>query len=165
MDMHRAAGEDAAVVFALNDELTAHHARAPIFWPHLAETDESSHEFTRELLAEADKNVHWVAYKDGQALGMNTFMAPAWIPPMVTPDATVYLYQGVVSEQARSGGVGRAILAHAVDWAREQGYQHIALHYASPNVSGGRFWDGHGFSPIEYRMTRRVDERIAWAGA
>ena len=164
-EMHQASAEDAQVVFALNDELTMHHARAPIFWPHLAETDESSHQFTRELLAEADKNAHWVAYKGTQALGMNTFMQPIWITPMITPERTVYLYQGIVSEQARSGGVGRAILAHGVEWARAQGYEHIALHYASPNVSGAKFWDAHGFSPIEYRMTRHVDERIAWAGA
>ena len=165
VEMHLASSEDAAVVFALNDELNLHHARAPIFWPLLPETAESSHQFTRDLLAEAEKNAHWIAYKDGQPLGMNTFMPPVWVPSMVTPDDTIYLYQGVVSEQARSGGVGRAILSHGVNWAREQGFHHIALHYASPNISGARFWSGNGFEPVEYRLTRHIDERIAWAGA
>ena len=165
VEMHLASSEDAAVVFALNEELTLHHARAPIFWPHLAEASESSHEFTRELLSESEKNAHWVAYKGGEALGMNTFMPPNWIPPLLAPESTIYLYQGVVSERARSGGIGRAILSHALGWAREQGYRHVALHYASANVSGGRFWSATGFTPIEYRMTRHIDERIAWAGA
>jgi GNAT superfamily N-acetyltransferase len=163
--MHQASAEDAEVIFALNDELNRHHARAPIYWPLLDEVQESSHDFTRELLKEADANAHWVAYENGTPLGMNTFMGPLWIPPLVAPEKTIYLYQGVVSEKARRGGVGKAILAHAVGWAREQGYEHIALHYASPNVSGGRFWDSNGFAPVEYRMTRRIDERIAWAGA
>jgi ribosomal protein S18 acetylase RimI-like enzyme len=54
-------------------------------------------------------------------------------------------------------------LARGVAWAREQGYAHIALHYASQNISGARFWESQGFESIEYRMTRHIDERIAWA--
>jgi GNAT superfamily N-acetyltransferase len=94
---------------------------------------------------------------------MNTFMGPFWLSPMLVPEKTVYLYQGVVSESARRGGLGRAILARGIDWAREQGYEHVALHFASPNVSGARFWQSNGFDPIEHRMSRHIDERIAWA--
>jgi GNAT superfamily N-acetyltransferase len=162
-ELHAAGAEDASVVFALNDELNAHHARAPIFWPMLREPAESSHQFTRDLLADPKTNAHWVAYGDGKPLGMNTFMAPVWITPMLTPEKTIYLYQGIVSEEARRGGLGRTILARGIDWAREQGYQHVALHFASPNVSGARFWQSQGFAPIEHRMARHVDERIAWA--
>ena len=90
-------------------------------------------------------------------------MGPVWITPMVTPEKTVYLYQGVVSESVRGGGIGKAILSQGIEWAREQGYQHVALHFASPNVSGARFWQAQGFVPIEHRMSRHIDERIAWA--
>jgi GNAT superfamily N-acetyltransferase len=163
VDLHAAGGEDSAVIFALNDELNAHHARAPIFWPLLQEPSESSHQFTRDLLGDAKANAHWVAYDGGRPVGMNTFMAPFWLSPMLVPDKTVYLYQGVVSETARRGGVGKTILARGIDWAREQGYEHVALHFAAPNVSGARFWQNNGFQPIEHRMTRHIDERIAWA--
>ncbi len=165
IELHAAASEDAAVVFALNDELTDHHAKAPIFWPHVVETDDSTHDFQRDLLKDPKTNAHWVAYDGEQALGMNTFMAPFWMPQMATPDKTIYLYQGIVSERARAGGVGKAILAKALDWAREQGYRYVGLHYASPNISGARFWREHGFDAVEHRMTRHVDERIAWAHA
>ena len=50
-----------------------------------------------------------------------------------------------------------------VAWARDKGYQHIALHFATPNLSGAKFWQSSGFAPVEYGMRRRVDERIAWA--
>ena len=156
--------EDAQVVFSLNDELYIHHARAPIFSPRLRETDASSHDFTMGLLNDPKANAHLIAYdKDGRALGMNTFMPPTWIAPMIAPEKTIYLYQGVVSETARGGGVGSTLLAKGVDWAREQGYEHVALHFAAPNVQGARFWLGQGFRPVEYRMTRYVDDRIAWA--
>ena len=162
-DLHQAGAEDESVVFALNEELMLHHSRAPIFWPLLREPEESSHQFTRELLANPKANAHWVAYDNSKPLGMNTFMGPVWVSPMLTPEKTIYLYQGIVSEQARRGGVGKAILAQGIDWAREQGYQHVALHFASPNVSGARFWQSQGFVPIEHRMSRHIDERIAWA--
>jgi GNAT superfamily N-acetyltransferase len=165
VEVHRAGIEDIAVVTGLNDELLLHHARAPIFWPHLEEPRPALDGFQRTLLDEPDENAHLVAYDGGRAVGMNTFMAPVWINPLVRPDRTIYLYQGIVSENARSGGVGKAILARGVEWAREQGYEHVALHYASPNLSGARFWQSQGFEAIEYRMARRVDERIAWAGA
>jgi GNAT superfamily N-acetyltransferase len=164
VEMHQASAEDIEVIFGLSWELMVHHARAPIFWPLLRESDEATHAFTRDLIAEAEKNAHWVAYDHGRPVGMNTFMPPFWIAPMIAPEGAVYLYQGVVSEDARRGGVGRTILAKGVEWAREQGYRHVALHFASPNVAGAKFWLGNGFKPVEYRMARHVDERIAWAG-
>jgi GNAT superfamily N-acetyltransferase len=163
VELHAAAGEDASVIFELNDELYAHHARAPIFWPHVRETNASSEQFTRELLNEPKVNAHWVAYEGGRAVGMNTFMGPFWISPMLTPEKTVYLYQGVVAEHARRGGLGKTILARGIDWAREQGYEYVALHFAAPNVPGAKFWQSNGFLPIEHRMSRHIDERIAWA--
>ena len=92
-------------------------------------------------------------------------LAPGAVGPLVAPERTVYLYQGIVSPDARRGGVGAALLANGVAWARDQGYEHIALHYATPNISGARFWQSSGFRPVEYRMARHVDERIAWANA
>jgi GNAT superfamily N-acetyltransferase len=108
-------------------------------------------------------NAHWVAYENGKAVGMNTFMPPGWLDPMTVPDKTIYLFQGIVTEDARAGGVGTAILSRGAAWAREQGFDYIALHFATPNVSGARFWQSSGFKPVEYGMRRRIDERIAWA--
>jgi GNAT superfamily N-acetyltransferase len=163
VQLHMAAAEDGAVVAALNKELSLHHSRSPIFWPYLHETVASSTEFQAELLADPDANAHWIAYRDGKPLGMNTFMQPVWLAPMVTPERTVYLYQGVVSGEARAGGVGTAILAQGIAWARERGYDHVALHFASANIEGARFWLGNHFEPVEHRLARHIDERIAWA--
>jgi GNAT superfamily N-acetyltransferase len=82
---------------------------------------------------------------------------------MTVPEKTVYLFQGIVMPDARTGGVGSAILSQGVSWAREQGYEHVALHFATANLSGAKFWQSRGFAPVEYGMRRRVDERIAWA--
>jgi GNAT superfamily N-acetyltransferase len=163
VEVHAAAAEDAEVIFALNDELSVHHSRAPIFMPLLREAEAGSHEFQRSLLAEPEANPHFVAYRDGVPVAMNTFMAPGWISRLIAPEKTIYLYQGVVSEDARGGGVGTAVLKAGIDWARSQGYEHVALHFASANIPGARFWQGQGFRPVEHRYVRHIDERIAWA--
>jgi hypothetical protein len=49
-------------------------------------------------------------------------------------------------------------------WAQDEGYQWCALHFAAANIVGANFWLGHGFRPIEHRLRRHIDERIAWAG-
>jgi ribosomal protein S18 acetylase RimI-like enzyme len=162
-DLHEASVEDISIVMALGEELLEHHARAPIFWPHIAEPYAALEAHQRAHF-EDPKTAHIVAYQGGKAVGLNSFVPPEWIDRVLRPDRTVYLYQGIVSGDARGGGAGKAILARGVEWAREQGYEHVALHYASPNISGARFWQSQGFEPIEYRLTRHIDERIAWAG-
>jgi GNAT superfamily N-acetyltransferase len=165
VELHMAGEEDIDVVMDLNRELALHHARSPIFFPHFEESDPAAREYQKNLLAEAATNAHWVAYKDGQALGMNTFMPPHFLSPMTVPDDCIYLFQGIVSEQARAGGVGTAILSRAVEWARERGFRHIALHFMPSNLPGSAFWTSSGFRPVDHGLRRRVDERVAWAGA
>lgn len=160
--VHQASGEDAEVIFSLDYDLRLHHARSPIFQPLLHDPDESSHDFSRGLLADP-ANAHWVGYEDGRAVGMNTFMPTLFMTQMVCPEKTVYLYQGIVIEDARAAGVGTAILSQGAAWAREQGHEHIALHFVSSNIQGARFWQSSGFKPVEHTLRRHIDDRIAWA--
>ena len=51
----------------------------------------------------------------------------------------------------------------AAEWAREQGYEHIGLHFAAPNLQGAKFWQSSGFKPVEFGIRRHIDERVAWA--
>jgi GNAT superfamily N-acetyltransferase len=163
VELHQASAEDVDVVHTLSDELTLHHARSPIFNPFIRESDQAAVDFQKNLLNDAAANAHWVAYDKGKPVGMNTFMQPFFLSPMTVPEKTVYLFQGIVTEDARTGGVGSAILSQGVAWARDQGYQHVALHFATANLSGAKFWQSSGFIPVEYGLRRRVDDRIAWA--
>ena len=163
VEVHQASAEDAEVVNRLAEELTLHHARSPIFNPFIRESDPAAHEMQAGLLAAADENAHWVAYENGRAVGMNTFMPATFLAPLTLPEKTIYLFQGIVTQDARAGGVGTAILSKGIEWAREKGYDHVALHFASANIQGARFWLGSGFIPVEFGLRRRIDDRIAWA--
>ena len=162
-ELHQAAAEDYAEIERLAEQLTLHHTRSPIFNPYLRESDDANHGFVKGLLQDPKANAHWVAYENGRALGMNTFMQPFFLSPMTVPEKTIYLFLGVVDEDARQGGIGTAILSRGVQWARDEQYHHIALHFATANVSGAKFWQGQGFKPVDFGMRRRIDERIAWA--
>ncbi len=162
-EVHRAGEEDIAVIEALADALWVHHTGSPIFTPFMRDTQESERELSLELM-KAPANAHFVAYRDSEPLGMNTFMKQGFLPPLLPAEECTYLWQGIVYGHARGGGIGRTLLAHAMDWARDQGYRLCVLHFYSANISGGSFWLGNGFRPLEYRLRRHVDERIAWAG-
>lgn len=163
IEVHEASLEDIEVVQKLEHALAVHHASPPMFWPYLRETDASFRHHQAELL-EDPKSAYFVAYDGESALGMQTFVVPGFTPPIVKQDHTVYLYEGVVDVAVRGAGVGHQLLSRGMEWARQQGYEHCCLHFASDNPSGAPFWLGQGFVPVEHTMVRRIDERIAWAG-
>ncbi|MGE5602567.1 MAG: GNAT family N-acetyltransferase [Nitrososphaerales archaeon] len=48
---------------------------------------------------------------------------------------------------AEGSGIGRALMAHAEDWARARGYSLITLNVFAANTRARRFYEGTGFSP------------------
>ncbi len=162
IEIHRAGSEDIAVVQSLADHLMAFHSRSPMFWPFLRSTDAAARAYNQREL-ESQSTPYWVAYANGQAVAMQTFLKPGFVPPIVDPEGSIYLFDGVVHESARGGGIGSRLLRHSMAWAAENGYRTCTLHFASANPSGGPFWLANGFRPIEYTMERRIDERVAWA--
>jgi GNAT superfamily N-acetyltransferase len=161
LEIHQVDAEEIDTIAALADMLWEHHLLSPIFAPYLSEVAAGTREMSLELLAEP-ANAHFVAYRDGKPLGMDTFVASGFSPPLATPEACIYLWQGIVSPNARGAGVGRALLSHAMGWAQEQGYRWCTLHFYAANLAGASFWLANGFRPLEHRLRRRVDERIAW---
>jgi GNAT superfamily N-acetyltransferase len=161
VEMHLAGTEDIEVVMKLADDLARHHNGSPVFMPYLPETVPAFRDYQLKLL-ENSANAHWVAYRDGRPLGMQTFHAQDFAE-LARPDRSVYLFSGVTAPDVRGGGVGTALLRHSMEWAREAGYERCTLHFFSANLSGARFWLGNGFQPLTRRMVRHVDERIAWA--
>jgi GNAT superfamily N-acetyltransferase len=163
IDVREATSEDIETVLTLADSLNVHHARSPMFWPYLRTTESGSREFNLNALQPGEPP-YFVAYREGIPIAMQTFLRPGFTPPIVDRNRDVYLFEGVVDDAARGGGIGTSLLEHTMRWAREAGYETCTLHFAPMNPSGAPFWLRHGFIPVEYTMERRVDERIAWAG-
>lgn len=152
---------DLDAVVALSDELAAHHWRAPMFWPVLAETSASARRLFASALA--SEVPCFLAREHGRPVGMQLFLDPGFTPPIVDQRHRLYLFEGVVSDRARGNGVGSALLAASMRWASEHSRELCTLHWASANYSGAPFWLRHGFAPVEHTMERRIDDRVTWA--
>ena len=164
IDVQRATPSERAEVLRFQDESGRWHRQAPIFWPYMERQASAAIEaFTAGALTD-ESNGMFLARRDGVAVALNLLIAmDDWGSTFTQPEGSIYLYEGITSPEARGTGAGTAILAHTLDWAREAGHPYVTLHYATPNPSGGPFWRGHGFVPVEVTLQRRLDERLAWA--
>jgi ribosomal protein S18 acetylase RimI-like enzyme len=161
LEIRRASAADFEDVMRLADGLARYHAGSPMFLPYPRETWPDARAYQERLLAEPN-NPHWLAYRDGAAVGMQTFHHPT-VAEAQRPDGATYLFQGFTMGGGRGAGVGSALLEHTMAWARESGFDWCTLHFLTANLLGARFWQRHGFRPLCYRLVRQVDERIAWA--
>ena len=59
----------------------------------------------------------------------------------------------------RGRGIGKALLAEAVLWAKRNNLERLYVEGESANIHGGNFWITH-FHPAEYSVRRCVDDRI-----
>ncbi|MEX0784312.1 MAG: GNAT family N-acetyltransferase [Dehalococcoidia bacterium] len=163
IEVHQASAEDIDVVMSLADSLNAHHLRAPIFWPILPAPQPAAREYNLAHLADTETNPYFVGYHENRPVAMQTFNKPGFIPSVVEPESNIYLFEGVVEEDVRTGGVGAALLDRTMAHLRDRGIRWCTLHFASGNPQGAPFWLKHQFIPVEYEMERRIDERVAWA--
>jgi ribosomal protein S18 acetylase RimI-like enzyme len=61
-----------------------------------------------------------------------------------------------VAEHARGRGVGRALLASAEEWAREQGYELLGLNVIATNERARSFYDRLGYGEDVVALIKRV---------
>lgn len=162
LEIREAAEKDLPEVFALLAEQRVFHASAPMFLPNLRILHEPQENLVRSLIGQPRCPI-FVAWRDGRALGMDLFAPRSFVSWPLRDDATVYLFQAVVSERERGSGVGAALLQHALAWMRRESVRRCGLHYLSANPSGAVFWTRHGFRPAEHFLHRAVDARMAWS--
>lgn len=147
--------DDLDQLVGLAREVTRFHAESPMLRPAL-----SDHDFVREELIkgiEAADSLVVVADLGQRLAGFF----------QLNPDNhfvdTARIGIAGVGPSERHQGVGTAILDFAMDWASRVGFRFCAVEWTSPNLTSDRFWRSRGFQPLQYKLTRRIDPRIAWA--
>ena len=83
-------------------------------------------------------------------------------PSSAYPDA-LDIGMNVVTEDARSAGVGTAMLDFVLRWAATAGYHYCTVGWTSSNPVSDAFYRSRDSRPFRYRLHRRIDPRIAWA--
>jgi GNAT superfamily N-acetyltransferase len=160
IDIRLAGPQDIDLVMRMVDANGAYHARAPMFSPYLPETFLDHRQYHVDLLADP-ANAVWVAYRDGEPLGLQTFV-PSMEGPS-NPERCIHLQNGYTEPAARGSGVASILLAKSLAWAHQAGYEYCTVGWLTTNLLSSRFWQRSGFRPCFYRLCRSVDQRIAWA--
>jgi GNAT superfamily N-acetyltransferase len=102
----------------------------------------------------ADKYELFVAEREGRIVGhILLYRRP---PDLRVPENSIDLSQASTEPEARGTGVGRALTAHVIRWAYENGYPVMTTDWRMTNLWASRFWPKRGFRPAFLRLYRSI---------
>jgi GNAT superfamily N-acetyltransferase len=100
------------------------------------------------------KYVLFVAERDGEVVGhILLYHRP---PDLRVPRDAIDLAQASTYPEARGSGVGRALTAHVIRWAHENGIPVMTTDWRMTNLWASRFWPRRGFRPVFLRVYRSI---------
>ncbi len=101
-----------------------------------------------------DKYELFVAERDGRIVGhILLYRRP---PDLRVPPNGIDLSQASTEPDSRGTGVGRALTAHVIRWAHENGYPVMTTDWRMTNLWASRFWPKRGFRPAFLRLYRSI---------
>lgn len=152
----RPAGQqDIDKIMKLHDELVDFAKGSPDFFI----ADQFDANYFQNWLRDPDK-VIWLAFLNNKPLAFFRF-GPANddVCTIIFEEDTTSIYGAYTSEAYRGRKIATSILAWAIESARDNGYQRIAVDFESMNVLATQFWLGHDFEPVCFSLVRYIDER------
>jgi GNAT superfamily N-acetyltransferase len=102
-----------------------------------------------------DRFVHFVAERDGRVVG-HTLLYHRPAGDLRVPENSIDLGNAASQPAVRGSGVGLAMTAHVLAWAREQGYSTMTTDWRMSNLSASRFWPRRGFREAFVRLYRSL---------
>ena len=161
----RQAGEgDNERVGSHSDVIFRALAKAPYWHPTLPEDWDDIHEGWSGLPDDKEWTV-WLALDGQNALGTIGFRPePESDTQMLASPKTVYLSVAATKPEARGRGVGTVLSWYGLEQARKEGFEICYSNWISPNLLASRFWPRFGFQDVAYRLAKKINPMIAWAG-
>lgn len=153
MEIRHAAHADAPALGRLGAQLMrTHYAFDAQRFLAPGEGVESGYARFLESQSRADDSLVLVAEQDGRIVGY----VYAAIEPLSWKDLREecgFIHDLLVTEEARGGGVGTALLDRAIEWLREQQMPRVVLGTAAQNVNARRLFERRGFRSTMIEMT------------
>lgn len=150
--VRRARRSDAARLGDLEEGLRQHLAGTPVFFSlGAARTLEEQ----RRRIGRADAAV-LLAEVGGEIVG-HLLVGPSSddAATVIRDERTASIVGAFVRVEHRRAGVAETMLATAVAWARDGGYERIAVDFETANLLATRFWTRY-FRPVTYSLVRRL---------
>jgi ribosomal protein S18 acetylase RimI-like enzyme len=172
LTIRRAGLADLDATLELDDIIPHYQSRAPVYAPYWFEeyapfgNKEAIHQESLEILQDESAKL-WLAFRNERLVGYQLFM-PAFphfdsVDSIMVPEQCSFLAVAATREEEQGRGVGRALTAHGLAAGHATGYTHCLTDWRVTNLLSSRFWPRQGFRPVAYRLSRRLDDRIAWA--
>ncbi len=140
-------------------------ASPPQFLPFMEEAIPAQRQFAADLLADSACRAWLAVAADGSLRAFLMFVGPSsplWGQTrLTTPEDSVYMQIAYTVPEARSAGLGAALVAHAMGWAYEAGYAYCLADWVTASRAA-IFWQRQGFRPLTYWLRRTVDARASW---
>lgn len=77
-------------------------------------------------------------------------------PDLRVPPGSIDLAAAATERAVRGQGVGLAMTAHVIEWARGDGFTALTADWRMSNVGARRFWPARGFEPVFLRLHRSI---------
>jgi GNAT superfamily N-acetyltransferase len=148
--------DDLEAIVAVGDVIAEHQARSPVFSTRRVHPVEQLREAHRhELTTPSEQATYFLALDGDEPVGLAIwYPMPASDATPGVPPRCVELAVQQSSAAARGRGVGLALFAAGVEWARSQGYDCIETDWRTTNLLSAQFWPARGFRPTSYRLAR-----------
>jgi GNAT superfamily N-acetyltransferase len=147
--------DDGEFVAELDEILWLHQARSPSFSGLTVPSRDEFREEWRTLWEEDEFPAHFVAERDGRAIG-HALLYSRPEGDLRVPSANIDLAHAVTLDDVRGSGVGLALAHHVIAWAHQQGYRSMTTDWRAVNLLSSRFWPKRGFRPQYLRLYRAV---------
>lgn len=104
--------------------------------------------------------VHFVAMVEREVVGVLTLLRESRFAPICAEDAP-FVSTTVTDPRYRQRGIGRMLVRVAADWARERGHEQMDISFQSASPLLRSFWRQSGFTPIGWKVARRLPESLS----
>jgi GNAT superfamily N-acetyltransferase len=101
-----------------------------------------------------ERFVHFVAEREDRVVGHALLYTRP--PELHIPERSIDLAHAATVPDVRGSGVGLALAAHVLGWARAQGYEAMTTDWRLTNLLASRFWPRRGFRPTFLRLYRAL---------
>lgn len=155
---------DETILMELSSTIAGYQTQSPVFAPTPPEYLLDLQEGYAELI-EDDECTMWLAERDGEVLGYQAYFTVETDPRvLINPKNCVELSVAGTKTEARGTGIGLALTQYGLKYMQQQGYAYCITDWRITNLLSSRFWESRiGFTPVAYRLERRIDPSISWA--
>jgi GNAT superfamily N-acetyltransferase len=130
-------------------------ARSPSFSGLTVPSRNEFREEWRTLWEEEEFPAHFVAERDGRAVG-HALLYRRPEGDLRVPSHNIDLAHAATLDDVRGTGVGLALAHHVLGWAHEHGFRSMTTDWRAVNLLSSRFWPRRGFRPQYLRLYRAI---------